>query len=164
MTNLLLDRNGVLKLCDFGLARRCSGYGKPCTPTVTSLWYRAPEILLGDKCYGSAVDLWSFGCIFAEWLQHGEPLFQCRTESEMAPAPTRPNPSPKTYPSPNPNPTLTPTPAPTKPTPRQPPPKQRPLPQNEHELFSSLITRNSNTVSPLDLDARVDMRNLLPIG
>ena len=62
-TNLLLDKNGVLKLCDFGLARRCSGYGKPCTPTVTSLWYRAPEILLGDKCYGTAVDLWSFGCI-----------------------------------------------------------------------------------------------------
>ena len=43
-TNLLLDRNGVLKLCDFGLARRCSGFAKPCTPNVTSLWYRAPEI------------------------------------------------------------------------------------------------------------------------
>jgi len=83
-TNLLLDKNGVLKLCDFGLARRCSGFGKPCTPTVTSLWYRAPEILLGDKVYGTAVDLWSFGCIFAEWLQHGEPLFQCRAEQEQA--------------------------------------------------------------------------------
>jgi len=75
-TNLLLDKNGVLKLCDFGLARRCSGFGKACTPNVTSLWYRAPEILLGETVYGSAVDMWSFGCIFAEWLQLGEPLVQ----------------------------------------------------------------------------------------
>jgi len=75
-TNLLLDKNGILKLCDFGLARRCSGFGKPCTPNVTSLWYRAPEILLGEKAYGSGVDMWSFGCILAEWLQHGEPLMQ----------------------------------------------------------------------------------------
>ena len=73
-TNLLLDRNGVLKLCDFGLARRSGG--GTCTPNVTSLWYRAPEILLGDSLYGSAVDMWSFGCILAEWLQRGEPLVQ----------------------------------------------------------------------------------------
>ena len=83
-TNLLLDKNGVLKLCDFGLARRAgtgpSGSGGPgggggaCTPNVTSLWYRAPEILLGESSYGSAVDMWSFGCIMAEWLQLGEPL------------------------------------------------------------------------------------------
>lgn len=80
-TNLLLDADGVLKLCDFGLSRRCaSGGAKPCTPTVTSLWYRAPEILLGETCYGSAVDVWSFGCIFAEWLQMGEPLFQGQSE------------------------------------------------------------------------------------
>jgi len=82
-TNLLLDKNGVLKLCDFGLARRCSGFGEACTPNVTSLWYRAPEILLGEKCYGSAVDMWSFGCIFAEWLQHGEPLFQGTGENDQ---------------------------------------------------------------------------------
>lgn len=73
-TNLLLDRNGVLKLCDFGLARRSGGGA--CTPNVTSLWYRAPEILLGEAHYTSAVDMWSFGCILAEWLQLGEPLVQ----------------------------------------------------------------------------------------
>ena len=82
-TNLLLDKNGVLKLCDFGLSRRTSGFGKSCTPDVTSLWYRAPEILLGEKCYGTAVDMWSFGCIFAEWLQHGEPLFQGMSEADQ---------------------------------------------------------------------------------
>ena len=80
-TNLLLDADGVLKLCDFGLSRRCAdGGAKPCTPTVASLWYRAPEILLGERCYGAAVDVWSFGCIFAEWLQMGEPLFQGASE------------------------------------------------------------------------------------
>lgn len=82
-TNILLDKNGVLKLCDFGLARRCSSYGKVCTPDVTSMWYRAPEILLGEKRYGSAVDMWSFGCIFAEWLQKGEPLLQGTSEIDQ---------------------------------------------------------------------------------
>jgi len=80
-TNILLDKNGILKLCDFGLARRCSNFGKACTPDVTSMWYRAPEILLGEKRYGTAVDMWSFGCIFAEWLQKGEPL--CCGTSEL---------------------------------------------------------------------------------
>ena len=76
-TNLLLDKNGVLKLCDFGLARRASSSSDgTCTPNVTSLWYRAPEILLGATDYTSAVDMWSFGCIMAEWLQLGEPLVQ----------------------------------------------------------------------------------------
>ena len=76
-TNLLIDKNGVLKLCDFGLARRHTpGPGKASTPNVTSLWYRAPEILLGEVAYGTPVDMWSFGCILAEWLQLGEPLMQ----------------------------------------------------------------------------------------
>jgi len=84
-TNLLLDREGVLKLCDFGLSRRASGLptAEPCTPDVQSLWYRAPEILLGERRYGSAVDVWSLGCIFAEWLQMGEPLFQGMSESDQ---------------------------------------------------------------------------------
>ena len=81
-TNLLLDKNGVLKLCDFGLARRyCSGPGRVSTPNVTSLWYRAPEILLGDNTYGTSVDMWSFGCILAEWLQLGEPLARALVSS-----------------------------------------------------------------------------------
>lgn len=82
-TNLLLDKSGVLKLCDFGLARRTGGVGKPCTPNVTSLWYRAPEILLGGTSYDAAVDMWSFGCILAEWLQLGEPLMQGTSEGDQ---------------------------------------------------------------------------------
>lgn len=31
-----------------------------------TLWYRAPEILLGSKIYACPVDMWSVGCIFSE--------------------------------------------------------------------------------------------------
>ncbi|KAJ1618510.1 kinase-like domain-containing protein [Pavlovales sp. CCMP2436] len=46
-TNLLIDKGGVLRLADFGLARHLPTAGGPLTPDVTSLWYRAPEVLLG---------------------------------------------------------------------------------------------------------------------
>ena len=72
----------MLKLCDFGLARRAAP-GRACTPNVTSLWYRAPEILLGVKAYTSGVDMWSTGCIVAEWLQLGEPLMQGTGEKDQ---------------------------------------------------------------------------------
>ena len=41
---------------------------------MVTLWYRAPEILLGGKTYSCAVDLWSIGCIFAELINQ-RPLF-----------------------------------------------------------------------------------------
>lgn len=72
--NLLIDRHGTLKIADFGLAR---AFGVPiCTYTheVVTLWYRAPEILLGGKQYGCGVDMWSIGCIFAEMVNKA-PLF-----------------------------------------------------------------------------------------
>ena len=43
-------------------------------PQVVTLWYRAPEILLGSKTYSTPVDIWSIGCIYAEMLNH-KPLF-----------------------------------------------------------------------------------------
>eukprot|EP00826_Nyctotherus_ovalis_P034844 TRINITY_DN2938_c0_g4_i3.p2 TRINITY_DN2938_c0_g4~~TRINITY_DN2938_c0_g4_i3.p2 ORF type:complete len:174 (+),score=52.16 TRINITY_DN2938_c0_g4_i3:607-1128(+) len=72
--NLLVDRKGVVKLADFGLAR---AYGLPIktyTHEIVTLWYRAPEILLGQKQYSTSVDLWSVGCIFAEMAMK-KPLF-----------------------------------------------------------------------------------------
>lgn len=66
--NLLVDRNGVLKLADFGLARAFMIPVRAYTHEVVTLWYRAPEILLGQKTYAPAVDIWSIGAIFAEMV------------------------------------------------------------------------------------------------
>ena len=86
MSNILLAADGTLKLCDFGLARgRCacgpghSGDGEAYTPRVVTLWYRAPELLLGATRYGPAVDMWSVGCILGELLLH-RPLLPASTE------------------------------------------------------------------------------------
>ncbi|KAI6005237.1 Pkinase-domain-containing protein [Pisolithus orientalis] len=83
-SNLLMNNRGTIKVADFGLARR---YGDPIgvgglTQLVVTLWYRAPEILLGATNYSTAVDMWSVGCIFAELLLK-EPLFQAKGEIEL---------------------------------------------------------------------------------
>ncbi|KAG3223672.1 Cyclin-dependent kinase-like 2 [Phytophthora cactorum] len=72
--NLLVSRNGVLKLCDFGFARPLASAGARYTEYVSTRWYRAPELLVGDVSYGKAVDVWSIGCMFAE-IATGLPLF-----------------------------------------------------------------------------------------
>ncbi|XP_046683753.1 cyclin-dependent kinase 2-like [Homalodisca vitripennis] len=64
--NLLIDQEGRIKLADFGLSRCISLPVCTYTHEVITLWYRAPEILLGTKLYTTAVDIWSLGCIFAE--------------------------------------------------------------------------------------------------
>lgn len=73
--NLLIDRrNIVLKLADFGLARAFGVPVRQYTHEVVTLWYRAPEILLGGKVYSTPVDMWSIGVIFAEMVNK-RPLF-----------------------------------------------------------------------------------------
>jgi cyclin-dependent kinase 2 len=73
--NLLIDTaRGGLKLADFGLARAFGLPVRAYTHEVVTLWYRAPEILLGAQHYSTPVDVWSIGCIFAE-LVTGRPLF-----------------------------------------------------------------------------------------
>ncbi|KAF9997193.1 hypothetical protein BGZ80_004355 [Entomortierella chlamydospora] len=81
-SNLLLNNKGEIKVADFGLARR---YGEPqgmMTQPVVTLWYRAPELLLGSKQYTTAIDMWSIGCIFAEFVNN-EPLLPGRSEAEQ---------------------------------------------------------------------------------
>lgn len=66
--NLLIDRWGYIKLADFGLARSFGLPTRSFTHEVVTLWYRAPEILLGSKFYTASVDVWSLGCIFGEMV------------------------------------------------------------------------------------------------
>ena len=65
--NLLTTRDGrVVKLADFGLARSIYAQQRSYTREVVTLWYRAPELLLGEHRYTPAVDTWSVACIIAE--------------------------------------------------------------------------------------------------
>lgn len=79
-SNLLLSNRGVLKIADFGMARYVSIPPPPkLTQLVVTLWYRAPELLLGSSRYTSAIDMWSLGCVFGELLTR-EPLLQGKNE------------------------------------------------------------------------------------
>lgn len=73
--NLLINKKGQLKLADFGLARV---FGIPVrngySAEVVTLWYRAPDVLMGNVRYGTPIDVWSAGCIFYE-MTTGQPLF-----------------------------------------------------------------------------------------
>eukprot|EP00252_Welwitschia_mirabilis_P019686 TRINITY_DN4625_c0_g1_i1.p1 TRINITY_DN4625_c0_g1~~TRINITY_DN4625_c0_g1_i1.p1 ORF type:complete len:465 (-),score=71.04 TRINITY_DN4625_c0_g1_i1:289-1683(-) len=71
------EEQGMIKIADFGLARIYQAPLKPLCDNgvVVTIWYRAPELLLGAKHYTSAVDMWAVGCIFAELLTL-KPLFQ----------------------------------------------------------------------------------------
>ncbi|KAH0476457.1 MAG: hypothetical protein KVP17_004690 [Porospora cf. gigantea B] len=80
--NLLINREGYLKLCDFGLAR---AYGIPVesyTHEVVTLWYRSPDVLMGSDRYSTPLDIWSVGCIFGEMVT-GKPLFSGMNEAQM---------------------------------------------------------------------------------
>ncbi|XP_043934572.1 cyclin-dependent kinase 6-like [Protopterus annectens] len=65
--NILISSSGKIKLADFGLSRIYS-FHMALTPVVVTLWYRAPEVLLYSS-YKPSVDIWSFGCVFAEMHQ-----------------------------------------------------------------------------------------------
>ncbi|XP_061552584.1 cyclin-dependent kinase-like 1 [Phycodurus eques] len=80
--NILITKQHVIKLCDFGFARILTG---PCdyyTDYVATRWYRAPELLVGDTQYGPPVDLWAVGCVFAELLS-GAPLWPGKSDMDQ---------------------------------------------------------------------------------
>jgi len=66
--NILVDTHGHLKIADWGLARVWSDKVTRYTTPVVTLWFRAPELLLGSQHYDFSIDTWSVGCIFAELL------------------------------------------------------------------------------------------------
>ncbi|KAF7999053.1 hypothetical protein HF325_006585 [Metschnikowia pulcherrima] len=76
--NILVSSRGVLKICDFGLARAISldalsRTDEPITNYVATRWYRAPELILRATHYGKEVDMWAVGCILGE-LYGRQPL------------------------------------------------------------------------------------------
>ena len=86
--NILITRDHVVKIADFGLARRVPFVGADVKPTLTpgnrvvTLWYRAPELLLNEKSYDEKVDMWSAGAVFGELLA-GSPIFPGRDETQL---------------------------------------------------------------------------------
>lgn len=96
-SNILVTSDGTPKICDFGIARHrhwntgnCSnGFGEsissgaptvaknkiPFTPYVVTRWYRAPEVIVTEGCYGPSADVWAVGCVFAEMMIR-RPIFQ----------------------------------------------------------------------------------------
>ena len=101
--NIFIDENCVVKIGDFGSARISPQIKKekdeqeekkkspekkekkekrPLTPGIGTKWYKAPEIIFGDKHYTKSVDIWSFGCLMAEMFLL-EPLFPGSTDFEM---------------------------------------------------------------------------------
>jgi serine/threonine protein kinase len=78
--NILVTSKGVLKIADWGLAREWNGKGR-LTLNVVTLWYRAPELILGANKYGKGVDVWSVGCILGEMFRNRGSLFSGHDET-----------------------------------------------------------------------------------
>lgn len=80
--NLLINKNFEVKVADFGLAR---SFGIPVSAysnEVVTLWYRAPDVLMGSRYYSTPIDIWSAGCIMAE-MYSGKPLFPGRNNENQ---------------------------------------------------------------------------------
>ncbi|KAF9765028.1 putative cell division protein kinase [Nosema granulosis] len=80
--NILVDKEGTLKIADFGLSRSFEIQVPPYSSEVVTLWYRSPELLCGSTNYSFYVDIWSLGCIMFEILT-GEPLFPGEDKQQM---------------------------------------------------------------------------------
>ena len=76
------SQKGIVKLCDFGLARAFGVPVRSFTNEVVTLWYRPPDVLLGSKKYTTSIDVWGIGCIMAE-LVNLKPLFTGQSDEEQ---------------------------------------------------------------------------------
>lgn len=87
--NILVNADCLLRICDFGLARASfqdddNDLSDIWTDYVVTRWYRAPELIIAQSTkYSTAIDMWSVGCIFAEMLGAGKPLFPGSNERDV---------------------------------------------------------------------------------
>lgn len=79
--NMLLSKNNVLKMCDFGSAKILNSHAQ-LTEYMSTRWYRAPELLITHDKYTQSIDVWAIGCIFVEMLT-GRALFTGKNEYDM---------------------------------------------------------------------------------
>jgi len=82
-SNFLIGNDGILKYCDFGLARLIDKNQIVMTSRVITRWYRAPELFLGENFYDEKVDIWSIGCVFVELVTNGTPPFKGDSDEEI---------------------------------------------------------------------------------
>lgn len=82
MNILVKENRWIVKLTDFGLARVYSIPLRPYTREILTLYYRAPELILGIHSYSIGVDIWSLGCIFGE-LFITKPMFKGDSEIDQ---------------------------------------------------------------------------------
>lgn len=75
-------KKNVIKIIDFGLARASGIPVKNYTNEVVTLWYRPPDVLMGNQSYNFTIDIWSIGCIFAEMVNN-KPLFMGKNEEDQ---------------------------------------------------------------------------------
>ncbi|KAI9023658.1 kinase-like domain-containing protein [Phycomyces nitens] len=80
--NLLINNDGILQIADFGLARGVEDDGREYTQCVVTRWYRPPELLLGERRYTSAIDMWGVGCVFGELIKL-RPILQGQDDMEQ---------------------------------------------------------------------------------
>lgn len=80
--NILVNRQGIVKIADFGLSRQLIRDSLCYTTNVVTRWYRAPELLLGERRYDEKIDIWSIGCVLFELLANGRPLFSGSNEED----------------------------------------------------------------------------------
>lgn len=87
--NILVDpRTGVLKICDFGLAKRLEPT-QPLVAYICSRYYRAPELIVGCTIYTTQIDIWGLGCVLGEMFlgravfQGADPTLQLREISKL---------------------------------------------------------------------------------
>ena len=83
ISNILINKKGDIRVADFGLARELGPEYRNYTKKVVTLWYRAPEILLGWDDYSTPSDVWALGWILAELLNAGKPVFAGNNEIDQ---------------------------------------------------------------------------------
>lgn len=81
--NIFVTKDNIVKLGDFGLARKLTRDARPLTQEVVTPSYRSPELLLGDRNYGKGVDMWSLACVFYEMIT-GKRLFVPSTSGALS--------------------------------------------------------------------------------